>query len=195
MEPAASRGRHPVAAPQESRVPEDQFRWHHTFSEHTLRAVDVGEQSVEHPRPLVDPDLERRPVGTVDDQRNRVEDPRPLLAGCLVLHRVGHAIVADQPPCLFPAIGELGGLPRSELPHEAVPVGPRCPVGATEFVIRRLGRPVARKRVAGSRTGGSGGWRGHGAVRGWGSPSLPRRTPIGGHEAATTRAPAGFLRP
>ena len=126
---------------------EDEVGGHDALTEHVLRSVEIGDQGVEHPSPLIGPDLEPRPVGTGDHERNRIEHPGPLLPRLLILHRVGDAVVADQPAGLFPAVGEFGRLPGSQLVDQPAPMGPRVAVGTPEFVVAGFRRPVARKRI------------------------------------------------
>ena len=128
-------------------MPEHEFGWHDAFAEHSLRTVDVGEQGVEHPGPLIDAHLEPGPLGVGDHQRDRVEHPRPLFTGFLVLHGVRDTIVADQAAGLLPPLREFRGLPRAELVDEPAPVWPRQAVGTAEFVVTALRGLVAGERI------------------------------------------------
>ena len=61
MQPAAPGNRETVTAPQKTGMRVDQFGGHKALAEHVLRAVEIGQERVENPGPLVDSHLEPGP--------------------------------------------------------------------------------------------------------------------------------------
>ena len=73
-------GAHSHAGPEEGRMAEDQLGRDESLGHQPAVAVDVGEDQVEEGDPLGHRRLETGPFGLVDDQRARIEQPRPAPA-------------------------------------------------------------------------------------------------------------------
>ncbi len=78
VQPLAADGPPPVAGPQEVRVTEDELRRKDPFAKKPLVAVAVGDDRVEQPGALAQPHAKHFPLRALDDERDRVELPRPV---------------------------------------------------------------------------------------------------------------------
>ena len=123
MEMTPSRQTNAVATAEERRMAEDELGGHHPFFQEMLRAVEIGEEGVEDPQALADPRFDSPPIVRRDDQRDRIEDPRTLPPLGILVDVVGDAVVADQPPRLLPALGQLRLIPLPENRCQPPPVG------------------------------------------------------------------------
>ena len=61
-----------------------------------LPVIDIGQEGVERPHPLLQPGRERAPFGGGDDPRNDVEGDEALRVAALAIHREGDAQAAEQ---------------------------------------------------------------------------------------------------
>ena len=135
MQPAAIRHGEALAASQKPRIGKHQLRGHEAFAKHMLRAVEVGQQGVEHASTLVDAHLEVGPVCCGDHQRDRVEHPRSLRAAGLVVDVVSDTVVVNQPAGLVPSPGKFRRLPAAEEIDQPPPVWPWRAIRPEQFVV------------------------------------------------------------
>ena len=77
-------------------VAEDQIRRNHPGAHDLGAVVDVPEEGVERPRPLLHPALELAPLGLGEDPRHHVEGNEPLGVAALAIDREGDADAAEQ---------------------------------------------------------------------------------------------------
>jgi hypothetical protein len=84
---------------------EQQLRREHPAGHRLARTVEVGKDGIEQSRPLHQSGFQRVPVGGRDQQRQRVEVPRPRCGGAVavgdgfavrVYLDVGDAVVVDE---------------------------------------------------------------------------------------------------
>ena len=112
-----------VATAEERRMAEDELGGQYLFFQEMLGAVEIGEEGVEDAQSLADPRFDPLPIVRRDHQRDRIEDPRTLPPLGILVDVVGDAVVADQPPRLLPALGQLRRIPLPENRRQPPPVG------------------------------------------------------------------------
>ena len=107
---ASTSGRGSIAPagrrPGEAGVPEHHGRGHDALREQPLFAVQVDQDGVEQLGALGESDLQRRPRGGVDEQRHRIEPPRP---GPLARPGVGDAVVGEESPDVAVGAAQVAG--------------------------------------------------------------------------------------
>ena len=135
-----------VDRPQESGVRVDQLRRDQALLEEPLRAVQVVEDQFQEPRALPEARLQGGGLGLRDQQRDRVELPRPRGAVRVAVDVVGDAVLADELLRLVPAADQLRRAEFAQRVEQRLPVRP--------------GRAVAADRLAVSGRRGGGGIQG-----------------------------------
>ena len=96
MQPARAARHESMTGPQKIGVTEGQLRRDQTFGEQALRTVEVAEQGIEQSRALHDTLLNPAPLVLGDDQRQRIQCPRPIGALRIGVDVVGNAVLDDQ---------------------------------------------------------------------------------------------------
>ena len=76
--------------------------------EQPLLAVEVDEDAIHERRALLESAGDRRPLGRFDQERDRVEFPRPGDPPGVAVDVVGHAVVSDEAASLVPPPLHLG---------------------------------------------------------------------------------------
>ncbi len=150
MDVHALRWRHAHQRPQELRMAEHQMRRQMAVRDQLLRAVDILQDEVVQMRALHDRGRDRLPVRRVDDERHDIELPEARLSLGVVVHIIGHAVVADHglrrraSPCIV--VRRHGG----QRLGQGLPCRPDGAGIVAQFVVaRRIHRPVTSGRERG----------------------------------------------
>ena len=129
----------PTTAGSKASLLEHELGRDHAGADDLGAMVDVPEEGVERPRPLLDPALEPPPLGLGEDPRHHVEGDQPLGVAALAVDREGDADAAEQRLGLVLLLGE--GLGRGRLdPVEQALVGGPHPVAVEHLVEGRDAR-------------------------------------------------------
>ena len=139
--PAAAH-RHAVAGPEELGIAEHQRRGQVSVQHQALLAVAVREHGVEQPGTLHQACLEAAPVLRRDQQRQRVEPPRPR--GCIALpvDVVGEPVLVKDPLDPLPARVHFDAAQRPQRIDQLLPVWPDLAIGRLHLVVRAGQGPI-----------------------------------------------------
>ena len=122
---------HPTRRPdtlhlvEKAAVAEHHRRRDRAAAQQILRAVDVLEHAVEQLGALRDAGLDLGPLGGCDQERQRVDFPRPVGALGVGIHVVGDAVLADLALHQRQRVAHVRPFARGEPLHERAPVRAR----------------------------------------------------------------------
>ncbi len=184
MQPFAADGLPTMTRAQEIRMAEDELRGDQRIAQKALLAIAVGDDRIEEPRTLAQPDAKRLPLGSIDDERDRVELPRPVgsLGDAEDVER--HLLFGDPPPNGLPQELELLRRVLAQKLVEQLLVRTQSALGVAvlvEHALVRDGSDGGRNRGGGDHQGRRrrssviGKW---GSMSGSATPKLPGMCPI-----------------
>ncbi len=119
-------------------------RRQNAFAHQSLRAVDIGQHQIQQRGPLNERIGQRLPGRLIEQQRQRIEFPRPIRPLRRTDDVVGDAAFAQQPLDLFGPLDESRRPGAIHAADELLPRRAELTVGRDHFVERR--RPAARSR-------------------------------------------------
>ena len=144
-----ARHRHAVTRPQKPGVAVDQRRRQQAFLQHLLRAVHVEQDAVQQLGTLRDGAGNLLPLVRRDDQRQRIQFPRPLDTARVGVHVVGDTVFADLPTHRAQPLLHLFRPGAHQCVEQAAPVRPKGPRSGQQFVVARVGLRVVGEQLAG----------------------------------------------
>jgi hypothetical protein len=110
--------------------------------EQDLRAIQVGQDQFQEPRPLHEAGgLESVRVLRRDQQRDRVQNPRSAQTAGVAVDVVGHPVVVDQLPGVFPPARDFGEAQFVQGLEERPPMWAQTPF-RVDHLVAKLGRTV-----------------------------------------------------
>jgi len=133
----------------------DQPIGHHAVGHDPAPVVDVVDEQVEGVDPLLQPALDGRPLGRVDDPRHDVERPDLLRPGLVAVdverdpHREQRLVGRPLPR------GELTAGKRGQPPHELLGAGPWPEPVVEELVVETVGLVRLQVHAAGTKEEGT----------------------------------------
>ena len=135
VQPDIARRLDAVAGPQVAVLAIDQRRRQQTLGEQGLRPVEVGQHGVEHGGALGDRHRHLGPLLRRDDQRHRVQGPRPVGPIGRGIDVVGDAVFQDAPVDEFQALAHFVRRHRVEMVEELLPVRTYAAIRRQHFVV------------------------------------------------------------
>ena len=112
-----------MAGAPKSRVGEYQGGGEIAVQEQLLRPIEIGKNDVQQARPLDEARFQIAPLRSRDQERNRVQTPRPVGSQRIAIDVVADAVFPDPLPRYLPAVGQFLRAERRQRGDVPVPVG------------------------------------------------------------------------
>ena len=127
---------HSGARPQEAVVTVNQFRRQQIVAQQPSWSVKIGQDVIEQRRPLAQRGLDPVPFARVDNQRDRVQRPRPIGRRRVAIDVVSDAVIVQQPASFLPAAQQAAVADRGERIDQRTPMRAHRTVGRNEFIVK-----------------------------------------------------------
>jgi hypothetical protein len=137
-----------VAGPYEIRLRKHQSGRQPAIADQLLRTIAVDEDPIEQRGALDQRSLEHLPFGRGNDERNRIEPPRPFDAGRVTVNMIRDALFRHEPARGFPAPADFTRRQPFEIVQEAGVVGADTTVRSEGFVESILDRIASHQTRA-----------------------------------------------
>ena len=144
---AATGGLEPFGRREEAAVAEDHRRRDESAFHQRLRAIEIAEHAVEQVGPLLDAGRDAFPLVGGQQERDRIDLPRPLGTGRIGIHVVGDAELADLPLGERERVADFAFAALGKRAREGIPVGARLARSSEQLVVAVLRRRVAREQL------------------------------------------------
>ena len=180
---------HAMTRPEELRVAQHQRCRQAAFQHQALLAVAVRQHGIEQPRPLDQPRLQAAPVVGRNEQRQRIEVPRPRCRAARAVDVVREAVLVEDPLDTLPACVHLRRTQGADGFDQLPPMRSQLAIRGLHFIEDPWQRLVCveqrrQRRIGRSRQRLDHGTQGSGSSEN--QPGTRRRSSVSGNSGWTS---------